>query len=101
MTYYNMTLFANQSTGLAGLMQATNDILLGGTLGILILIGFTSVVFMGLYFGSQDVKKSMVATLFISFIFSLGLSALNILDLRVLFGVIILYGGALALTWNS
>lgn len=97
---YNMTIIADNSTTLLGLVKSTNEVLLEGMFGPLILFGIFAVLLLGIYFSSGSVKKSMIGASFIVTILGFMLAAVGLLSGLGCFICAIVFSATLALTWN-
>lgn len=95
---YNLTAIAINSTGLLPFMQGVNNELMNGTLGLLMLIGITAVIFMGFYFVTQDITVSVASSAWIAFGLSIFLRAMDLLANKALF--ITLIGAAIAIAFS-
>ena len=76
---YNLTAISGNSTGLLGLTQGVNDVLMFGTLGIFFLLAFSIIVFTTVIYTSGSIQKASLATTFIAFTLSLFLMAMGLL----------------------
>lgn len=99
---YNLTNITagNESTFLT-FTQGVNDTLMFGWMGALILIGLFVVLFTSFFFTTQDLKKTLVGSMFICFVLSLSLRALDLLPNLGIFITLILLAISLAITWKS
>ena len=97
---YNMTYIINQSTNnsIVGFTQAINQELTFGWFGILMLIGFSLVVFIGLVTRTGNSQDSIKATAFITFGLSIIFWTLSLVSTTVLVIAIIITGAAIAFT---
>jgi len=76
---YNMTLLAGgNQTGLLDIIINTNNVLMGGILGDILLIGIGLVLFINMYNNTGDMNKAMMATFMICFMLSVALYALTL-----------------------
>jgi len=71
-----------------------------GWLGALFLMGITAVSFMAFVFSTNDVKRSIAGTSFISMTFAIFLRATNLLPDLGLYISLVVCAAALAFTWN-
>jgi formate hydrogenlyase subunit 3/multisubunit Na+/H+ antiporter MnhD subunit len=96
----NVSFMTNQS-GLLGATQAVNDNLMGGWLGSLFLIGIAVVIFMALLYSTNDVKRSITATSFLSFGLALFLRAVNLIPDMAIYMTLIACACSLAFSWKK
>lgn len=97
---YNLTGLSSNSTSLVNYVTGINNVLLFGWLGVLLLIGITAITFMSFMFSTNDVKKSISASAFLAFGFSIFLSALSLIPPLALFICLISAAAAIAITWD-
>jgi len=95
---YNLTMIANNTTGIFSFVQGVNDVLMFGWLGIMMLIVITIVAFMSFMVSTNDVRKSIIASTFIAFGMSLFLKALGMIPNRAIFVCLIL--AAISVAWS-
>ena len=102
MTYNltNISNMANQS-GILGVTQAVNDGLMGGWLGTLFLIGVSIVILTSLIFSTNDLKRSIAATSFISFGLALFLRAISLIPDMAIFITLVCCAASLAFSWKT
>jgi len=101
MPLYNLTdIVAGNETGLLSLTQGVNTELMGGTLGMMFLIGLCVVMLIAFITTTNDVGKSVSATAFIAFILALSLTALDLLTPLGLFITLIVASVSIAMTWD-
>lgn len=98
---YNLTGIATNTTGILGLTQGVNTVLMGGWLGTLILLGLTVVLFTSFMFSTNDTNKSIAATAFISFTLAILLRVMVLISDFTLIITLLAAAGALAFTWNG
>ena len=83
MVGYNLTgISGNMSgnnTGLLVFTQGVNDVLLGGWLGALLLIGIFAVIYMSTMFTTNSTQQALIVSSFICFSLSIPLVALDLL----------------------
>lgn len=77
---YNLTAIGQNTTGLLSLTQTTNDVLLFGWGGLLLILGICTVIFMAFLYSTQDSSKSIIATLFIGTLLSMLFQAVDLID---------------------
>ena len=95
---YNLSAIASNTTGILGFMKGVNTVLMFGWLGVLILISIGFIAFMAFMISTNDVRKSIIGTLFLSFGFSIFLRAMNLVpNLAV---TICLIGAAISVAWS-
>lgn len=101
MTYNitNISHMANES-GILGMAQVVNNDLMFGWLGTLFLIGLTVVIFTSLIFSTNDLKKSIAATSFLSFAMALFLRALNLIPDLAIYITLVCCAVSLAFSWK-
>lgn len=97
---YNLTGMAENTTGILSLTQNVNDTLMLGWLGSLFLIAITVIVFSSFIFSTNDVKRSVAATAFISFGLCLFLRALSLVPDLAIYITLICSAAALAFSWR-
>ena len=95
---YNLTAISSNSTGLLGMTQGVNSVLMGNSLGVLLLIGIATILFMSFQFRTGDPAKSMAATAFLTFGLSLFLWGAGLIPPLAMF--ITLSGSAAALAFT-
>jgi len=98
---YNLTSIAANSSDLVTFTQGVNNVLMQGYLGVFLLIGLSIVILIGFIQGTGDVKKSITATSFITFLLSLFLIALNLIPTTAFYIVTVVAGLAIALSWKQ
>lgn len=96
----NISYMANES-GILGVAQAVNTNLTFGWLGSLFLIGVSVVILTSLIFSTNDVKRSIAATSFISFALALFLRAVNLIPDLAIYITLICCAASLAFAWKS
>ncbi len=102
MVGYNMTsIISGNETSLLTFTQGINDVLLGGWLGTLFMIGLAFILFISFQITTQDVKKSIAATSFICFSLSLTLTGLGLMPPLAIFLTLIISAIAVAMSWNT
>jgi hypothetical protein len=101
MTYNLTSIMAGNETGMLTFTQGVNDVLLGGWLGTLFLIGLAFILFISFMLTTQSVKKSIGATSFICFSLSLTLTGLGLLPPLGIFLTLIISALTIATTWGS
>lgn len=97
---YNLTAIGDNTTGILTFTQSVNTILLDGFLGILFLIGVSVVILMAFVHVTSDIKRSIVATSFISFTLALLLRAVNLVPDLAIFVTLIIAAGMIAITFK-
>lgn len=97
---YNLTNISTNTTGLLSLTQSVNDTLMFGWLGSLFLIGISVVLFTSFLFSTNDVKRSVAATCFISFGLALFLRALSLVPDLAIYITLVASAAALAFSWR-
>lgn len=101
MPAYNLTNLVNENTtGLLSFVQGVNTELVSGFLGVLILIGLGVVLIMSFHYSTQDTKKSIAATTFILLTIALLFRAINLIENKPLFLIVIACAIAMAFTWR-
>jgi len=101
MTLYNLTGIAENTTGILTLTQGVNNVLMGGWLGTLFLIGISVVLFGSFMYSTNDTKKSVAATSFLCFGIAFMLRIISLISDTVLFIVFIAAAAAIAFTWRE
>ena len=98
---YNITQIASNTTGVLGMVQGVNEVLLFGWMGNLFLLGFAVVIFMAFSFSTQDPRRSLAATAYISFVLSLLLRAVDLVPNTTLYITLILTASMVAFTFRK
>lgn len=98
---YNLTGVASNTTGMLGFIQGVNDNLMFGWLGVVLLLGIVSVMFLSFYFSTKDVGKSVVGTAFIAFMLGVLMRAMGLIPDLAIFIILIGCGVAVAFLWRS
>ncbi len=93
---YNITSISQNTTGLVTLAQGVNNELMGGSRGILLLIGITAVVMIAFFQQTNDPNKSVAAGGYISFTLSLFLRAVDLIPDIALFITLAVAAAAIA-----
>jgi len=102
MALYNLTgIVAGNETGLLTFVQGVNTNLLSGFMGAMFLIGLFIVMVTSFFLTTQDIGKSVAAASFISFIFALTLTALELLSPLGLFITLIAAGIGVATSFSK
>ncbi len=100
MPIYNLTNISNVNTTIE-FVQNVNTELMSGFLGLLILIGITTVVFISFHQATNDTKTSIAASAFIAFTLSIFLAALQLLNPVAMVITLIIAAAAIGFTWKS
>lgn len=74
---YNLSLVSNQS-GIVGMIEKTNEELMFGHFGNLLLISATIILYMGFFSKTVDSTVSLSAAMFIGFLGSMMLRVINL-----------------------
>lgn len=98
---YNLTNISQNTTGLLSLTQNVNDTLMFGWLGTMFLIGVTVVIFTSFIFTTNDVKRSVAGTAFLSFSMALFLRAVSLVPDLAVYVTLVCAGLALAFSWKK
>ena len=98
---YNLTSISSNATSYLEFTQNINDVLMFGWLGVLMLFGICGVFLIGFYFITQDIRKSMIGTLFIGFTSALSLRALDLVPDFAVWVTLIGLALAIAFTFKS
>ena len=93
---YNLTGAADNITGVVGLIQVVNDVLLFGWLGILILIMLGWISLGAFLFVTDDAGKSFIATFFFLFVVSILFRAIELIPDLALFVCLLGLGASVA-----
>lgn len=96
----NISQMANES-GILGVAQAVNNELMLGWLGTFFLIGISVIILTSLIFSTNDFKRSIAATSFISFALALFLRAINMIPDLAIYITLICCAASLAFSWKS
>lgn len=96
---YNLTAVSNSTDILASLQAVNNDIL-GGWLGVLWLIGLAMVFFMGYYWSTKHLRQSVIGTCFVTFLLTLILKALSLINNLAVFITLVACGFAIGFVWT-
>lgn len=97
---YNITGIASNGTTVLGFVQGVNDVLMFGWLGTFFLIGISMVIMFALLVSTQDVKRSLAATSFLTFTLSLFMAAMDLIPNLALYITLILCGIIVATSWK-
>jgi hypothetical protein len=97
---YNLTNMSQNTTGILSLTQNVNDTLMLGWLGTLFLIGVTVIILTSFIFSTNDVKRSVAATAFLSFALCLFLRAISLVPDTAIYVTLICSAAALAFSWK-
>jgi len=97
---YNMTRIADNSTSFVAFTQQVNTVLVGGWLGIMILVGTTSVAFMAFMYTTNDTNRSLSASLYLAMVMSILLRAIDLVSNLVVFMAIVGCAIAVAFTYR-
>lgn len=97
---YNMTQISNNSVSFVAFTQQVNTVLVGGWLGIMILVGTSSVAFMAFMFTTNDTNRSLAASLYLAAVLSILLRTIDLVSNLVVFMAIIGCAIALAFTYR-
>lgn len=97
---YNLSIIADNATSMVGFTQGVNNVLMDGWLGLLLLIGITSIIFLSLLFSTNDAQKAIVASSFIAMVLSFFLRAMSLMSNRVMVIVILIAAISIAFAWN-
>jgi len=98
---YNLTGISNNTESVVDFVVNINNELMFGWMGVLLLIGITTVLFMAFMYSTNDVRKSLSASMFIAFGMSIFLGALGLIPPLALFVTLIGSALAIAFTWKS
>lgn len=99
MAVYNMTGIAGNST--LEFVQGINTTLMGGWLGALFLIGITVMMFISFTVSTNDFKRSIAPAMFIAFVLSLSMVALDLLNPLAIFITLIGAAIGIAFSWGG
>lgn len=97
---YNLTNLSQNTTGILSLAQNVNETLTLGWLGSLFLIGLTVVMLLSFIFATNDVKRSIAATSFLSFGLALMLKAVSLVPTLAVYIALVVCAASLAFTWK-
>lgn len=67
---YNLTGMSENVTGFGSFLAGTSDVLLGGWLGTLIIIGVGAIMLINMTYKTTNVNNALMVTLFVCFIIS-------------------------------
>lgn len=98
---YNLTAIGTNTTGIFTLVQTTNDVLLFGWGGILLLIGVCVVLFMSFLYSTQDANKSLLGTMFIGLTIAMLFKALNLIPSLVLWILLLATAALVAFSYKN
>lgn len=87
---YNLTAIGANSTNIMQFFVNVDGVLMGNTLGILLLIGISAVILLAFMFNTNDTSKSVIATTFIAFILAIFLTGIGLLPNYILVIILIL-----------
>lgn len=97
---YNLTSLASNATGILGFVQGVNDILMLGWLGIMLLIGLTTIIFIAFVQTTGDASKSISATAFIAFGLAIFLKMISLIPNLALYITLIVAAVSIAFSWK-
>ena len=98
---YNITGIGQNTTGLLTFIQGVNNNLMFGWLGTLLLMAITVILFTSFMVTLGEVRRVVVATTFLSFIFALLLRMMSLIPNLVMFISLILAAGAIAFSFMT
>lgn len=98
---YNLTNLSTNTTGILSLTQNVNNTLMFGWLGSLFLIGVAVVLLTSFLYSTNDVKRSIAATSFISFALALFFRAVNLVPDIAIYITLICAAASLAFSWRK
>lgn len=101
MVGYNLTQIASNSTGMVGLTQGVNDVLMYGWFGTGFLLAMFVMMVIGFYFATKDIGKSISAGSFLSFILAIFLMAMNLINPKILYVTLICSAISLVFLWKN
>ncbi len=95
---YNLTAISgNGTTGFVHFIRSVDAVLMFGWLGTLLLISLSLIVFLSYLFSTNDLRRSLVAGGFFSFMLSLLLFTLGMINLFAIYLTFIIFALAMAL----
>lgn len=99
---YNLTNVSSMvnNSGVLGMTQEVNNQLMFGWLGALFLIAVSFIILTSFLYSTNDVKRSVAATSFISFGIALFLRAISMLPDLGIYITLVVAGVALAFSWK-
>ena len=98
---YNLTAGFGNTTGIVGLTQSVNSVLMNGYLGVMILASIFIVSYMGFIKSTGgDSKTSFTSSSFLVFVFSLMLRALTLVNDWTVYVCIGIFAISAALSWK-
>lgn len=95
----NISYMMNQS-GMIGAVQVVNNDLMRGWLGSLFLIAVAIVVLTSFVYSTNDIKRSIAATSFISFAVALFLRAVSLIPDQAIYITLICCAASIAFSWR-
>ena len=95
----NLTRIVNESGDILTFVQGVNSGLMHDFLGILLLIGITSICFMSFMTLSNNTKIALSSSSFIAFFLALLLRMMGLIPDKAFFITLIIAAGAWAITW--
>ena len=96
---YNVTEMATNTTGILTFVQNVNDTLMFGWFGIMLLAAITIIMFMAFMVTIGEIKRAAIATMFLSFIFSIFLKMMSLVPNSVMFITLILLAVSIAFSF--
>lgn len=96
MTYNITSIVSENSTGILGITQGVNEVLMFGWLGTLLLIAIIIISFISFLSSTGSTSKSLTGSLFIGFCISLVLGAMNLIYDKTFFIILVLLAGSVA-----
>jgi hypothetical protein len=95
---YNLSAISANTTGMLGFFKGVNNVLMFGWLGVLFLLVIGLICFMAFMVSTNDVRKSFIATSFISFGLSIFLRAMSLVPDFALYVCLVL--SAISVAWS-
>ena len=98
---YNLSAIGENISGILGFIQGVNNVLMQGWLGVIFLIVITFVCFTSFMVTTNDVRKSIIGSSFISFGLCLFLKAMGLVPNLAIFISLVVAAGAIAWSFSS
>ena|SRR3990172_8494422 len=98
---YNLTQIANNATGLSSFTVATNNVLLDGWLGVILLVVIWFVAFNAYQYVNGDPRKAFGPAFFAAFLFSLFFNVVGIVQPLATFICLFLAAASVAFNFKD
>lgn len=99
MVGYNLTAIATNSTGMLGFVKGVNNVLMFGWLGVLFLIILFVVMISSFVYLTNDFRKSLMASSFLTLLFTIFMKATDLLPDTAFFIALVVCALSLGFTF--